>query len=271
MIKMQNYLAYEEKQLRKTIETLKNEVDSYPEGILSIQHSHGNAQYYYFTEASPIKKNGRHQLQYIPKKDIGFVEQLAQKKYDLQLLKILEKRYKVISKALQIYELKDPRMIFEGFSDCWKKIIQPRYVSDGDFVKDWQNMPYKGKPFLPGETEIYTAKGERVRSKSEKIIADTLERMHIPYRYECPLQITQDLVIYPDFTILNKYSRKEYYLEHMGMMDHPEYAEEAVKRLELYEKQGIYEGDRLILTWETSKTPLNVKVLERKLDYFFTH
>ena len=269
MIKMQNFLEYEEKQLRLNIEMLQKEVLSYPDGVLNIQHSHGTAQYYYFTESSPIQKNGRHKLQYISKKDMGFTEQLAQKKYDTKLLKIFEQRYSAIKRALRIYNLSDPGIVFDEYSDCWKKLIKPRYVSDNDYAKDWQETPYKGKTFLQGESEIYTVKGERVRSKSEKIIADALERKQIPYRYECPLQVEQKMVIYPDFTILNKYSRKEYYLEHLGMMDRADYAEDAVRRIEWYEKQGIYEGDRLILTWETSKNPLNIRVLERKLDYFF--
>ena len=36
---------------------------------------------------------------------------------------------------------------------------------------------------------LETSRGERVRSKSEVIIADTLDRLKIPYRYEFPHQL----------------------------------------------------------------------------------
>ena len=52
-------------------------------------------------------------------------------------------------------------------------------------------------------TEYYTIKGERVRSKSEKIIADELYRYQIPYKYEFPLTLAthnRNIQLYPDFT-----------------------------------------------------------------------
>jgi len=70
--------------------------------------------------------------------------------------------------------------------------------------------------------ELYTAKGERVRSKSEIIIADSLMRAGVPYRYEFPIILNGYGKIYPDFTVLNVGLRKELYWEHLGMMDDSE-------------------------------------------------
>ncbi len=50
---------------------------------------------------------------------------------------------------------------------------------------------------------FYTHKGERVRSKSEVIIANLLYKYQIPYRYEFPLTIKDFGITYPDFLILN--------------------------------------------------------------------
>lgn len=63
---------------------------------------------------------------------------------------------------------------------------------------------YTGKQFREGEPVILTNRGERVRSKSEKIIADCFFRKGIPYKYECPLYLKGLGIIYPDFTILSK-------------------------------------------------------------------
>lgn len=40
-------------------------------------------------------------------------------------------------------------------------------------------------------------------------------------------------------------------------MDKPEYARMAVRKIESYQKNGIYPGERLILTFETEKSILN--------------
>lgn len=47
-----------------------------------------------------------------------------------------------------------------------------------------------------------------------------------------------------------------------GMLDNPEYARTAAKKIELYEKNGIFPGDNLILTFETSTQILDKKILE---------
>jgi len=52
---------------------------------------------------------------------------------------------------------------------------------------------------------------ERVRSKSEKIIADELYRCNIPYKYEMPIQLKSQnkiVTVYPDFTVMNKCTGK---------------------------------------------------------------
>lgn len=121
----------------------------------------------------------------------------------------------------------------------------------------WYDSEYHGKEFYEGTAEIVTEKGERVRSKSEKILADYFYRNNILYQYEKPLYLKGYGTVYPDFTFLSKKTRKEIYWEHEGMMDKPEYAKSAVKKIELYQRNGIHLGERLILTFETELTVLN--------------
>ncbi len=114
-------------------------------------------------------------------------------------------------------------------------------------------------------SEIVTEKGEVVRSKSEKILADKLNLMNIPYHYEQPLFLNGYGTIHPDFTVLNKSTRKEYYWEHFGLMDNPEYCEKAIKKIETMQKNGIYIGEKLIVTFETQSHPLNMKIVENTI------
>ena len=60
-----------------------------------------------------------------------------------------------------------------------------------------------------------------VRSKSEMNIANILHLNKIPFKYEVPLFAKDGSMYLPDFTILWK--GEEYYWEHNGRLDLPEY------------------------------------------------
>ena len=115
---------------------------------------------------------------------------------------------------------------------------------------------------------ILTEKGERVRSKSEKILADFFYRNNIPYMYEKTLNLSGYGIVYPDFTFLSRKLRKEIYWEHEGMMDKPEYSIKAVKKLNSYQKNGILPRERLILTFETEQDVLNSKIVSELVDKY---
>ena len=110
---------------------------------------------------------------------------------------------------------------------------------------------------------ILTEKGERVRSKSEKILADYFYRNKIAYKYESPLHLKGYGIVYPDFTFLSRKTKQEIYWEHDGRMDDPGYAQNAVRKILAYEENGIYPGESLILTFETEKNVLNTRIIER--------
>ena len=121
------------------------------------------------------------------------------------------------------------------------------------------------------QREYYTIKGERVRSKSEKIIADELFRKGIPYKYEMPVNVLdfrgREIIIYPDFTVLNKQTGKRWIIEHFGLMDSPEYYDKAMLKLDTYERNGYYLGVNLLIFHETDRAPLNIKVMQNYIEY----
>ena len=93
------------------------------------------------------------------------------------------------------------------------------------------------------------------------IIANTLKRMAVPYRYEYPLGLQDGRVIYPDFLALNVREKKEMVWEHFGMMDDGAYSEKAVRKIRSLQQTGIFPGEKLILTFERSKQPLDTNEL----------
>ncbi len=51
--------------------------------------------------------------------------------------------------------------------------------------------------------------------------------------------------------------------EHEGMMDNPEYSRTAVAKIESYESNGIFPGEDLILTFETSNYLIDMELIKR--------
>ena len=137
-----------------------------------------------------------------------------------------------------------------------------KWVQYYHYMNQWLEQEYQKKGFQEGTPVILSERGERVRSKSEKILADYFYRHDIPYKYECPLHLSGVGVVYPDFTFLSAKIGQEVYWEHEGMIDEEIYAQNAVRKIHTYEKNGIYPGERLILTFETKKSILDTRMID---------
>ncbi len=77
-------------------------------------------------------------------------------------------------------------------------------------------MKIKEQQYTLPTGEIVTIKSagpedaEKVRSKSEAFIADTLYEFGIPYRYEYLVRMVNGELRYPDFTLLKVRTEKRY-------------------------------------------------------------
>ena len=183
----------------------------------------------------------------------------------LNLQKHISNQLQAIQSFLQSYSQISVDDIYKQLPDKRKELVKPIVLTDEQYRKQWQETSYTGKGFTANDNEIFTEKGERVRSKSEKMIADKLYMMDIPYKYEYPISLSPYGIIYPDFVVLNVKERKEVIIEHFGMMDNPEYAAGAVQKIDMYIKNGYIPGKNLIITFETSKKPFDIRVLEMQL------
>ena len=107
-----------------------------------------------------------------------------------------------------------------------------------------------------------------LRSKAESEIDSELFEKHIPFRYEAPL-IIGNKTFYPDFTIRHPITGEIYYWEHFGMMDNPEYAKSAYRKLELYYQVGLIPNINLITTYETKDKPLCIDTIKKIVYEYF--
>ncbi len=248
--------------LEKLLTETEKRITHSPEGTLRINCIKNHVQYFHRTYLSA--DNGV----YIPKKQIALARQLAQKDYDLKLRKSVIRELKAINYYLKTIPDMPSEEVYYGLSEKRQPLVIPPIETDRTFLEKWTSFQYQGKPFKENAPVFYTDRNERVRSKSELIIANLLTKENVPYRSECPIRLMGSETVYPDFTVLNKRLRKEYIWEHFGMMDDPEYAEKAVRKINLYQRNGYFPGENLILTYETSVTPVNTQDLKRIIEYY---
>ncbi len=265
MTGLKKYLLEEEARLNKIKQELDKRLANKPKGNLRITSSGKHVQYMLCEQ---VDGHYHKQGKCLKKEDMPLVTALAQKSYDQKIKRLVDKRLRQIQSLNKDYSDSEIEGIYTHMNPHRQELVQPVEKTWEQLVSEWKTIPYIGKEFNEGTPEIYTKKGERVRSKSEKIIADTFYELGIEYKYECPLKLKGYGTVYPDFTLLSKKSRKEVYWEHDGRMDNSQYAEKAVKKINSYIGNGILPGERLILTFETSNNVLNDRIIKRMIDNY---
>lgn len=263
MYGLKSMLLEEKNRLQEIAEKTRNQLKDAPTGSLRVSKSNNRIQYYHCTEDNHLK-NGK----YLHQAEEELVRQLAQKGYDEKVLRLVEKRLRQLRCIAEAYQDDEIENLYLREHEARRKIICPVEPTWNQRLEQWMSEKYEGKGFGDGNPMIYSEKGERMRSKSEKILADYFYRKNIPYKYERPLSLKGYGIVYPDFTFLSRRTGKEIYWEHEGRMDDPEYARSAIKKIQTYEENGIYAGDRLILTYETETTILNTKDIARKVNRY---
>ena len=257
MAGLRKMLLQEQDRLEKILQKTSEQLKDAPPGKLRLSSSNECVQYYYCVPGG--RKNG----QYLPREKKKLAYRLAQKSYDEKIIKLAEKRLSQIRKITEDYDEGEIEKIFLAEHPERQKLIEPVEPVWEQQLSRWAAEDYKRKGFQEDMPVILTEKGERVRSKSEKILADYFYRNGILYKYECPLYLKRFGTVHPDFTFLSRKTKQEIYWEHDGKMDDPVYAQNAIRKIQAYQENDIHPGERLILTFETSKILLNTRLVER--------
>ena len=232
---------------------------------LRVSSSNGSFQYYTTNNKSP---SSRH---YIKKEDVMLASELATRDYCKKLVLEIEKRLHLITSLEQHPEymnLSSLHQIYESMPQARKLIVNPLTQSNEEIINDWYSNQKTGNNPFQITTNIFTERGEQVRSKTEKIIADTYFRRNIPYVYEPEFLSDGKILLCPDFALLNLRTRRTWYWEHFGLMSDPRYSESFCKKIDTYQKNGIYIGDGLIVTFESQNTCIDTRDINILIDKY---
>ena len=259
MYGLRQKLLEEEKYLKDILSRIDDSESDELEGTLRISMDKNKVRYFHHFSNGNDKK---HDI-YIPKTNKELPTRLAQNTYNNKLYNLVRKRLEQLRRILKDYDDNEIEQLYTKEHPERQKLIQPIQPTWEQRLNEWKKEEYKGKAFSESLPVIMTENGERVRSKSEKILADYFYHAGISYKYEHPLFLRKFGIIYPDFTFLSPKTGEEIYWEHDGRMDDLEYARKAIKKIETYEKNGIFPGQKLILTFETLQDGLDMKVVEK--------
>ncbi|MGC2871751.1 hypothetical protein ACDL92_00465 [Ihubacter sp. mB4P-1] len=179
------------------------------------------------------------------------IEKLAQKKLQLQILRMAEINIAALETLQKIYQENQYLDIIESVPQTYRDAFQYLAV---DKLKAAQS----GKPIQLNFDEKYhiheAVCGLLVRSKSEVIIVNTLVKYNIPFLYEkrFPYPNARGYYFEPDFTF--ELPTGEIIIwEHLGLLKNEDYSIRTGEKLMTYQKHGFLIGRNLILTQDDEK------------------
>lgn len=258
------YVERDLKFQKRKLQEYKREIVKLPDGLLSASERNGKR---YFTRIQKVR--GRRVTQYLG--DATHPEvQVLQKKYFLEKsIKIIKENIGLMEGFLDKYGSIDPNLLEKQFPKAYQALPETCFDAAGVFdLESWGNMPYIKSAGHPENLTHITAKGDKVRSKSEVIIANALRARRLSYRYEEKTKIN-GYTKAPDFKILDPRTNQIVYWEHCGMMSDYEYFKGAFQRVRDYIQQGIIPGVNLILTFDDVDGNIDSLMIERTIDLWF--
>ena len=254
MRKIVEYLRCRERRNKEIIETSTRKAEKYSvEGTLNLIGNAINPMFYHHIgdKRTYLKQND------------PLIPKLANSDYNKELITKAKKENEWIRRTIKSM----PPLIEDIYSNkpIRRKLANMQFMTDEELIEAWLAKENPGNPYHPENKIHETDNGEMVRSKSERDIANIYKKLGIPYRYEYPINLKGYGMAHPDFMMFSATKQKEFFHEHLGMMDDPEYVADAIERIQAYERNGIIEGDRLILTFEDKAHPFNPRAFEAKI------
>ncbi len=234
-------------------------------GKLRTSTSYKSNQYYW-------RKDGEKKYKYLNKDQLSIAKKIITRDYCLDLINYSKNKLRYLDMLIDDYQYNGLDSLYDNLSDARKALIGPVAKTLSQRQEIFEAIQYEGRPFNPDDmSEYYTSKGERVRSKSEILIADELARYGIAYHYEMPETYSfgnRKVVIYSDFHAMNKRTGKIYIIEHFGLLDDDGYTQDTLWKLDVYERNDILLGRDLIAFHETKTMPLSVKTVDKYIEEY---
>lgn len=250
--------------LKNLISYIDMQLKNFREGSLKTTTCKGTTQYYWRNSGKKSGVNGV----YISKSNLELAKELAQKDYLIKLRKEAYKLLKCVQAFREDYHESKLFELYDAMAPARQKLVKPLLLDDEEYGTIWQNKSFTTLGGFAKDWFLKSNKGECMRSKSEIMIANLLAENNIPYRYEPQIVLADGTTVYPDFQVLNKRTRKEYYWEHLGMLSDLDYTDKFIKKNDTYAKNNIIQGIHLIYSYETSDRRMDTEAFQVYINEF---
>ena len=245
-----------QKKLKSIISFCRNWLKSAPEGTLIVSRRKG-VNYYY-------KRNGRKRIYISARTGLNTIKVLAVKNYYQKVIEKAETEMKLINKLIRQKQNNPITSAYDKLHPAKKAFIEPFELTVEQQKEKWLSKEYPPFEDQDGNFRVATKRGDYVRSRGERLIANMLYDNKIPYKYEIIHQASNGERLRPDFQVMNPRTGELFIWEHFGMMDNPNYVNKSMmKKLGIYAIDGIYPGNSLITTFEDKTYILEESLVKR--------
>ena len=252
-------------ELERLIRAANLRLENAPIGVIRVKKERGLARFYWY------KGDGYGKEEYLGQDKSKLRGKLSQKMFNKLLLGASKQQLKAVRKCVDVLEgvedKRDGHAIMEDMASEIKGFVADAFEDDDErYAKRWQAKDFG--TWYNCMSVHTTRKMENVRSKSEVLIADRLLAQGVPYHYESVFECYDGTHVNPDFRVLNKRTRKEFFWEHLGRMDDPQYCAHCVDKIEKYSRSGVVLGRNLIITMESSLRPMSTWFIDQTIHDF---
>ncbi len=255
---LENALA----QLQEARTRYEFELEGMPDGkLVHVKAADGER---YYVEVRDGERPSRRGITRRP----DLVATFARKEYLRKALAVIDHDVRTLERAVRRYKRFDPEEVVGSLSSAYRDLPLDAFyhplvdtvalsldATDEQRIAShaaWGAEAPGPSDYLPEGRTLRTSRGERMRSKAEVLIAETLYSYGIPFRYEQELE-AGGATFHPDFTFEGA-GGKEFYLEFCGMMDDPAYVEGHKRKRSAYEAAGIAEWDNIIYLYASGNS-----------------
>ena len=185
-------------------------------------------------------------------------------------LAILRSNKKCLERFIRDYEDYSVSSVYARMPGAFAELPKESFVDDRfKELWDWAHEDYKRNPKPFSRSVNIACDGTRVRSKGECVLYNECTAACLPFRYDGLLELWDErgrlCEFYPDIQI-QCYNTKLIIIEHLGMLDDPDYAATVAKKLRVYLHNGFILGKNLFLTSDDKDGGLDSEVTERLIE-----
>ena len=223
-----------------------------PKKVSMFSRKHGDNVYFY---KSSIVHKQRKQI-YLGNADSDKLRTLARSAYKRELVNIVRQNIKVLKNASNKFQPIDRAEIISRLSPCLRSVLfDTSFDTVMKKLREWAAADYERNPKAFPDKVIRAKDGTRVRSRAECIIYNLFLEAGIPFHYDPVMHFkmknhydeVEDVLECPDFQIKCP-DGNFILLEHAGMLSSPQYANDLVRKVQLYQLNGYMIGYSLFVT-----------------------